>query len=418
MFLQNLRIENVRSLEDVELSFRRDDGSTRQWSLLLGENGCGKSTVLRCAALLLAGPDALTELLGLPDSWIRNGAKSCRISATLVTQKMEVRELSLTFSRGQSISSILRSNAVSLQPLVAALERSEVSNYPVIGYGASRRLASGRGKSRAADGFYSNPRANAMATLFSADAPLNALDTWAMDLHYRQKAAGLRLVKEALDQLLPGMEFDSIDREAGTLMFKTPDGPVPLNQLSDGYQNMAGWCGDLLYRLVTTFGHRKNPLAARGLLLVDEIDLHLHPVWQRKLRSFLAEKLKNFQVLATTHSPLTAQQSEADELMTLERHVSTKSVSLHHYAGAANLLSTQQLLASPVFGMESTRSAKMQSARQAWRAERSTEAAAVLATEVRPTLMPEASRTQALLGRIEKELQAAAGNPIKRKARK
>lgn len=402
MFLQTLRLENFRSLEGVEFDFRNLDGTTRPWTLLLGENGCGKSSVLRAVALLLAGPDALPELLGSIDAWIRNGADSCRISAQLCTKKMEVREAALILRRGRSISQVLVENSEGLEQLSRALSHSD-ANYPVVGYGASRRLGSGRGKVRTDGGYFSSQRANAVATLFAPDAPLNELDTWAMDLHYRQKGAGLKIVQDTLADLLPDVRFKEIDRKAGTLMFDTADGPVPLRQLSDGYQNMAGWCGDLLYRLTSTFGHRKNPLHARGLLLLDEMDLHLHPVWQKQLRAFLASKLPNFQVLATTHSPLTAQQSGEGEIYTLQRS-GQGTVTASHFAGSASLLTVQQLVTSDVFGLETTLSTEMESARQEWKTKRTTSARSKLSKLSRPTLIPPDSKTQALLARIESQL--------------
>jgi predicted ATPase len=405
MFLQSLQLENVRSLGDVQFDFRSGDGKTRKWTLLLGENGCGKSTVLRAIGLILAGPDALPELIGSPDTWIRNGASSCRISARLITQKKETRDISLSFSRGENISRILKQNIAGLQLLTAALEHAS-SNYPLIGYGASRRSNTGGSRMQVSDGYFSNPRANALATLFAADAPLNALENWAVDLHYREKAAGLRLVKDTLAELLPSLEFHSIDRQAKALIFNTPDGRVPLQQLSDGYQNMASWCGDLLYRLVTTFSHRKKPLEARGLLLVDEVDLHLHPVWQRQLRTFLSDKFKYLQVIATTHSPLTAQQAGEGEIFVLHREPPANTVKATNLSGAASHLTTQQVILSPAFGLETTLSTEMQEARRDWRKQRSPAAKAKLSELKRPTLMPPDSKTTALLERIANELSA------------
>jgi predicted ATP-binding protein involved in virulence len=167
---------------------------------------------------------------------------------------------------------------------------------------------------------------------------------------------------------------------------------------------MAGWCGDLLYRMVSTFGHRKKPLESRGLLLVDEIDLHLHPSWQRQLREFLSQKLKNFQVLATTHSPLTAQQSCEGEIFTLQRQAGDNGVKVFHYAGAANLLSVQQLMTGPAFGVETTLSVDMQKARGEWKAGRKTAAKATLTKSARASLIPVADDSRQLLEQVRREL--------------
>jgi predicted ATPase len=413
MFLQKLHLENFRNLEDVKFDFRNPDGTMRAWTILLGENGCGKSSVLRAVALLLAGQDALPELLGSIDPWIRNGAEECRMSAQFRTGENEDREATLVLRRGQGISQVLVGNAEGLGGLSSALSRS-ATNCPLAGYGVYRRLGSS-GRGRGGGQYFNAPRANAVATLFSPDASLNALDAWAMDLHYRQKEAGLAIVRDTLADLLPNVRFKEIDREAGTLIFETPDGLVPLRQLGGGYQNIAGWCGDLLFRLTGTFGYSKNPLQATGLLLLDEIDLHLHPVWQRQLRSFLASKLPNFQVLASTHSPLTAQQSGEGEIHTLQRD-EDGSVTVNHFAGSATLLTVQQLVASDVFGLSTTLSTEMESARTQWKAGKSAAARSMLAGLSRPTLVPPDDQTRALLDRIESQLGKDKPKTASRKA--
>lgn len=154
-----------------------------------------------------------------------------------------------------------------------------------------------------------------------------------MELDYQDGEAGLTVIRKAPNSFLPGVSFHSIDKCQKQVLFETSDGLVPLEQLSDGYQNMAAWIGDLLFRITETFRDRREPLHARGLLLLDEIDLHLHPKWQRLLYDFVSDKLPNFQVVATTHSALTAQQAGENELFALrrnERHTVELFPSLAH----------------------------------------------------------------------------------------
>lgn len=206
-----------------------------------------------------------------------------------------------------------------------------------------------------------------MATMFVPDATLNPLDSWAMDLDYRRKD-GVRVVREALDDLLPNVRFDRIDKEKRTLMFRTPDGLVPLHQLSDGYQNVASWIGDLLYRITETFEDYKKPLEARGLLLIDELGLHLHPVWQRQLIGFLTNKLPNFQIIATTHSPLTVHQAGEGELFMLRREELRKPPVVQAYPGSPRTLMLHQLLLSPIFGLTTMHSHQVEALRSKYKA--------------------------------------------------
>ena len=347
MFLKRLRIENVRSISDAGLGMEDDDGTIRKWTLLLGENGTGKSTVLRCIALLLCGRDALPALLGeQPSDWIRTGKADARISGAVTNVHGDDQEICLELRRGEGISDTLARNTKRLAVLESGGETAG-RNYFVAGFGASRRLgppgfaASGEGTGRA----------GRVRTLFDADAALLPLMSWAMELDYSRGETALQMIRSTLAKLLRDVNFRHIDKSRKTMVFDTPDGPVSLEDLSDGYQNVAAWVGDLLYRASTAFDDYTNPLTARGLLLIDEIDLHLHVKWQRELRRFLEEKLPAFQIVATTHSPMTAQQAGPGEVHVLARPTHRAPPELRGYEGAPNQLGIHQII-EPFFDVD------------------------------------------------------------------
>jgi predicted ATPase len=366
MFLQKLVLENVRSIEHLEISFVKKQNEIRKWTFILGENGCGKSTILRSIALLLAGSEALPELLGNPDSWIRNGKEECSIHADLVNKEGDIRSIDLKLKRGQSLFETFEHNRETLKILDEALKHT-VRNYLVIGYGVSRRLSGDKSLSSSGSSNFRNPRASSVATLFQPDATLNSLEQWAMDLDYQTSGKGLNLVKSTLNDFLPGVDFDQIDKQNRQLLFKTADGIVPLSYLSDGYQNVVSWCGDLLYRITQVFKDHKKPFEARGLLLIDEIDLHLHPLWQRKLVDFLTKKLPNFQIVTTTHSAMTVHQAGEGELFLLKRETPQSSPSIKQYEGSPCDLKLHQLLVSPIFGLETSDSLEVERVKNEYR---------------------------------------------------
>ena len=110
MFLKEIRLNNFKCLTDIELSFEKDKTALRKWTLVLGENGTGKSNLLKAVALLTFGSNALGELLGNVDSWIRNGDQTCSIEGMLQTKKREEREVSLVINRGDTLSKIVSLN--------------------------------------------------------------------------------------------------------------------------------------------------------------------------------------------------------------------------------------------------------------------------------------------------------------------
>lgn len=359
MYLLDIDITDLRAIRHLQVDFRRlttaDGGErARRWTVFLGENGCGKSTILKAIGLLLAGSDALADLLEQPDQWIRNGADAAHIAATLCTAAGEERHVSLSLHRGDGPSSMIRRNADSLAELDAALRHAD-RNYFIAGYGAFRRPPDPRSKSSMSSRSFG--RAAHLQTLFSASPDLVGLEQWAVQLDYAEGQEGRRLVAEALDQLLPGMHFKDIDKRSGEVIMQTVDGDVVLRQLSEGYQAMAAWAGDLLYRMSETFKDRRNPLEARGVLLIDEMDLHLHPVWKRRLVDFLNGAFPRLQVIATTHSPLSVQQCNEHELYVVRREAGQPQ--LIPFVGDPSKMRLSELFLSPLVGLETLDSPKV-----------------------------------------------------------
>lgn len=367
MFLRRLKLTNIRSIPSLDMSFEDASGKTRPWTFVLGENGAGKSTVLRAIALALAGSEALPEILGDLDWWIRDGQEAASIDVFLATAKNERRKATLSFRRGSGTLRFLTENQETLRALDDALGHSS-RNYFVVGYGVSRRVATEGGQIAANSSVYRTSRSQNVATLFTTTSSLVSLEQWAIDLDYRLGERGLNLVRNALDRLLPDVTFAGIDKTNRRLRFKTPDGTLPMELLSDGYQAMAAWCGDLLFRITEAFRNYDNALSARGLLLIDELDLHLHPVWQRQLVTFLRATLPKFQVVATTHSPLTVHQAGADELFVLRRMRDRAGASAEQFAGTPNLLTLAQLIQSPIFGLDTLESPQIAQVRRNIRA--------------------------------------------------
>ncbi len=368
MFLKHLTLENVRCFKKLELDFGHDDGSIRKWTVVLGENGTGKSTILRALALVTAGSDALTEVLGEPDHWVRNGAETCKIEALLQINKRTLHTISLEIKRGDSVSRIISRSQTSLAALNEELGRARGSFF-VAGYGTSRRLGTERTLRPKSSG-YRDLRAQSIATLFDNEVSLTPLESWAMDLDYRKSDEGMRTVRKVLSSFLPGLTFKGINREERSLEFKTPDGIVPLQYLSDGYQNAAAWIGDLMYRITEVFEDFRQPLKTSGLLIIDEVDLHLHPKWQRSLYSFLQKKLPNLQLIVTTHSAVTAQQADEKEIHYLTRR--GKTVTLNRFDSDPSQLLINQLLMTDAFGLETDESLAVENKKKRYRVLRDT----------------------------------------------
>lgn len=352
MYLVELEITNLRAIHNVKLNFLDANGNPRRWTVLLGENGCGKTTILKAIGLILAGSDALPRLIeGDISTWIRNGQDQAKIRAVIQTAENELREISIILPRGETMSGVIKKNAKSLQLLDRALAHTQ-RNYFIVGYGAFRRPPSDS-RYRESSSFKQNDRAGNLRTMFTTGQELIGLETWALDLEWRLEEQGREIINNALAALLPGMTVEGIDKRARALMMKTRDGVVALRDLSEGYQAMAAWAGDMLFRLTETFQDYQNPLEARGLLLLDEMDLHLHPKWKINLVDFLNKTFPNLQIIATTHSPLSIQQCGTGELFVVRRDLNAdERPVVVPFEGDPSNLRLSQLFLSPLIGLE------------------------------------------------------------------
>lgn len=416
MFLKSIHLNNVKCFSDIALSFEDENGDIRKRTLLLAENGMGKSTLLKAIALITGGSDAIADLLDEPSDWIRYKAQDCEISAVLVTKEREEQKISLRIEPKDTRADVIVKNKGSLAWLDDALNHKK-EDYFVLGFGASRHLNTVDSR-RTNTSTFKNKRAQSVATLFDPYATTTPLDSWAMDLDYLENRTGLETVRKVLSNLLPEIKFHRIDKQSGHLLFDTPDGIVPLHCLSDGYLAMAAWMGDLLFRVLENFDDLKEqPLTAKGLLLIDEVDLHLHPKRQRELFAFLDKWLPNFQFVVTTHSPMAAQQAKEGELHCLTRE--RRKIHLYPFSGAPNTLLLHQLVMSPAFGLETDESKEVEDMKNRYRylrdkvdlsskerAElgRLTEILTDLSTGDRSNMPFSEEHTQ-LLRKIEKELQ-------------
>jgi predicted ATP-binding protein involved in virulence len=129
---------------------------------------------------------------------------------------------------------------------------------------------------------------------------------------------------------------------------------MPFPALSDGYRAYLGWVSDLLYHVVTTCPPGLKLVENRGIVMVDEIDLHLHPKWQMTVLPILAKGLPKLQFLITSHSPLLVGSLEWMNIIVMEPGKRESSVP-RRVETAVHGLDADQVLLTDLFGMESTR---------------------------------------------------------------
>ncbi|HEY0094973.1 MAG TPA: AAA family ATPase, partial [Archangium sp.] len=235
------------------------------------------------------------------------------------------------------------------------------------GYGAFRRLT--RSHQVIVPALEPQARYTNFLTQFNEDEPLATFERWMVYLDYviakggppsksarRQSALGV----EVINRILPGgARFDSVTSE-GRILFDMGGRKVPTLAMSDGYRSVLALAGDLVWRLIQAFPLSVNPLHEEGVVLIDELDIHLHPRWQRHIAGWLRAQFPNLQFIVATHSPFVAAGAGKDALtvrLTLEEGV-TRVEEVKTPAA----LSVDRILQSEAFGQLSPYSPPTQEA--------------------------------------------------------
>ena len=220
------------------------------------------------------------------------------------------------------------------------------------------------GSGSIADGAKSD---DAVASLYSDTAELRNAEEWLLQADYtaskrsplRQAAtARLEAIKDILIELLPDVDAIRFPPPAEVddkprVEFHTPYGWVPIKRLGLGYGSLIAWMVDLATRLFERYPKSANPIAEPAVVLVDELDLHLHPRWQRSIMSYLSARFVNTQFIVTAHSPLVVQAAHDANIAVLRRE--GDHVVIDQSISAVRGWRVDQVLTSDIFGLDSAR---------------------------------------------------------------
>ncbi len=306
--LRELSLVDLRCFKDFKLKLSTRPREGGQWVLLLGNNGAGKSTLLRGVALAVMGSRRAEALTQFHEgrSLVRHGSTQALVTVKTQSYDSGFFQTSLDFSQA----------SIGGQRL----------DFPVFAYGCGRGSALG-GPERSVE-FTS---LEAVRTLFSADAHLVHAETWLRQLELRAlKSSGGEgesfrdAVHATLVELLPGVERLEVDADDVVLQGEAI-GRSSLEALSDGYGSTFGWVLDLIARWSEHERQAERSLDGdfakemTGLVLIDELDLHLHPTWQMRVVADLRRTFPLLSFVATTHNPMTLRGARDGEIYLLRK---------------------------------------------------------------------------------------------------
>lgn len=352
MEIKRLKLSNIGRFTDLDIAFAPTETHSCKVTVLVGNNGSGKSTVL----------DALATLLSWQVAKIRSerGAGN-KLNAGLISNGRSFGAMELTVSErfpfdgsgsleqfswtvafavsgrkseahnafvklgllADGYRTLLTQNLGASLPLLVSypVSRSYVevslkaSANPGFDQMDGYQDAIGRGVSfrkffewfreredRENEDGVSVDALNRHKEMYGADSNGAKLLS---DLYEASRDRQLNSVRKAISAFMPGFDNLRVRRKPRLHMAVDKDGKtLDIDQLSQGELATMAMVGDIASRLALLNPNLENPLEGLGAILIDEIDLHLHPKWQRSVIARLTSTFPNCQFVLTTHSPL------------------------------------------------------------------------------------------------------------------
>jgi predicted ATP-binding protein involved in virulence len=303
IYFRSITLKNVRCFGSPQTVYFTDnnaaDGQVAMWNVILGENGVGKTTVLRALSCILYD--------NLNNPVLRNFYDTLDRQKNVLSPHIEASYSGYDFSELTKIAEN-----------VVDFSGNKFTSDFVFAYGATRKISTM---------LDSDGSPNRFKSLFDEAATLGNPEEWLIKADYlalkNNDQKRFKIISDAIRKLMieevESFEIRTENNNAA-VYFKTHYGEVRLHQLSLGYKTLLAWITDLAKGLVEKYPESNAPLAEPAICLVDEIDLHMHPKMQRSVVRFLRETFPQTQFIVTAHSPLIVQSEEDTNVILLRRN--------------------------------------------------------------------------------------------------
>ena len=364
MRIDNITIKNFRGFEEISVPLHP------HFNLIIGDNGSGKSAVLE--ALTIAMGSLFLGINGTDSRSIReadvrlrtfDGFQEKQFPVEITAQGyIDNSFISWTREQVSENGSTLSKRANTIKKTAEILDK-QVRNgvpitMPVLAYYSTGRLW----KDLIERKTIKEPK-QVIASRFRAyKSCLQAISTFKIFLKWykgkeqsaiqkREEDFALISIKKLIINNLPNCkniyyEFDE-DKIQG-LKIELFDGKIlPFEYLSDGTRNLFAMLADIAYKCLVLNPHLKEEALEKsnGIVLIDELDLHLHPEWQKQIIVSLKQAFPNIQFIATTHSPFLIQEAEEGQLLKLKNN--TIEVSGGNQLSIEDIAQTKQEVENP-----------------------------------------------------------------------
>ena len=327
MKLERVEIENYRAIEKLKLPL--DPSLT----VLHGANGDGKTSVLSAIAKGLSGIARWlpgVSGVGFRDTDLR-GSRPLRVVLKADDgTEWERRKL------GPRRTVAARRLKDAIEAIVAAdRDGGAPLDLPIVAfYDTGRAVTDLPPLRRSMKEF---PRYAALEGALSARSRFSGFFEWFYAMDYEElfgkrerrdldyETGDMKAVRKAISSVVEGVSRPRVEtRPLRFVVTMEENGyeaeKLALDQLSGGYRIMLALAGDLARRMAQGNPHLDDPLRSEAVVLIDEVDLHLHPSWQQRVLPDLTRTFPNAQFVVSTHSPQVLTTVRPERIVRLFRH--------------------------------------------------------------------------------------------------
>lgn len=376
MYIKKLSVQNFKSFkgfndlkflhpkitkDHLKRDFDVDAVRYDNINVVLGNNSTGKTAFLKAIALTTLGP-GVKNLDINPFMWVRRAPNQDHNSGFLEAYFVSNEQDEIRFGRVESAISVeidqgskdkIRWNHRQRKEWHPVFDDDPAAMF-MVGYGASRTVELPEKFDPASRQSNELIRINKVRSLFEETYQLVPLDAWLPEMRTNNPGRYKQFVNLLAKITGDGHFKFTGEMEDDQYIFEKEGSLIPFNALSDGYRAFLGWVGDLLFHIEQSCPSGKKLVENEGIVLIDEIDLHLHPAWQMKILPLLAEALPNIQFFVTTHSPLVIGSIEWPNIIYLKTDEVKSSFPVRDKRNTYGL-DSDQILVSDLFGLKSTR---------------------------------------------------------------
>ena len=343
MKLQNLHLRNFRCFEDLDISFHD------QLTVIVGENGAGKTAILEASAVAigtflysmkginygLKRTDAHNKYFNIGSSIDIQPQYPVEVQASGIVDGKHIRwERTLNSENGKTTVIGAKDMTLISEQYRNRMMKGDLSlRMPIVAYYGTGRLWDYH-REKKIDTFRKSNRSNGYIDCLDGTANVKLMLNWFKNMAYadgqiQKPSAEFAAVRGAMEKcfaLMTGIDDVHVQFNPFTAEIEISyiDGKesarIPLNQMSDGYKGTISLIADIAYRMaILNPGFSDNVInETQGVILIDEVDLHLHPAWQQRIINDLTSIFPKVQFIVSTHASAVINSVKSENLLILK----------------------------------------------------------------------------------------------------